>query len=289
MSQDEIRLKIAEKRNQLSSLRVLPIEVFDDILIYAHLYYKVPRLDLALVCRTWHLAVLSIPRIWGNISLISAVTNSTKPVEWLKKRLELAKNVTLDITLSATCAPFLDPNNPDDMRRKNEVSEKVVKRLHKVAFASGTERWRSLTIIDGIRSSGVSSIQQAAANIAPGAVQITHFPGGNAEFQSWVSAKVQGAKFPRLTRLDMQGYTYMPRDDAYVELYSAIAKTATRLEECFLHEAQIPLGFLKTPDKLFQGFLGLKAGSPMLDVLTLPKTVRYLDVPSTDFSLNFSM
>ena len=224
--------------------------------------------------------------MWSNISVFSAVRHSDKPVEWLKRRLEMAKGVPLDITLSVACSTRFDTGYSE--RWGGKSSDKVVKQLHKLVFSSGTERWRSLTVLDGNRTANDFPVPHAFLHGHP-AITSLAYGDANAAFRSWISSKAREAVFPRLTTLDIQ-YNYMPTNDVYVGLYNAIYWTATGLKQCFLHENQIPLGFLNKPERLFRGLSVLKAGSSMLDVPVVSKTVRYLEIPNANFPLvDFSM
>ena len=279
LSQGQLWLRITEKQRQLSSQRILPLELFEIILIYAHCFYHIPRITLALVCHTWHLAVINTPRLWSDISVVSACAHGGKrPAEWLRQRIERAKGVSLDVTLSASCSPFAGTDYGSEMIRETAASLKVVKRLHKLVFATETSRWRSLQILDGTRPLPLT------ASIAVAATQDEE----QKELRRWVSGKLQGPSFPRLQALNMRTYAHVPHEDIYECLYAAVEKTATRLEACFFNEQQLPVGFLKEAKRILARVFELKSSVFMLDSGAISTFVRCLHLPSNDSGVDFT-
>lgn len=199
LERGELEVKMRERRRYIDSLRIIPMELFGDMIIMA-IEGGMRRIDLALVCRCWRDVLLSLPRIWSNISIIIP-RYIKKPREFLKRRIQLAKAVPLDITLSASC-----------LGRPLET----VMKLHSMILATGTFRWQSLTVIDGVRPQNDMPEWTKDLHIKP---------------------------FSQLRSLDMQ-YHYHETEDIYLPIYSRITETSPRLSTCLLTISQQPVGFL---------------------------------------------
>lgn len=274
LTQGQLKLKMTEKQRQLTSQRIIPLELLESILAHAHFSFGIPLLTLALVCQEWRLTVLSTPRLWSNVSVITACQlGGKKPVEWLRQRIERAKGAPLDVTLSATCS--LGTCNRSGTVSKANMSFKVVKMLHKVVLESGTRTWRSLTILDGTRQSTLATVPTAPAS--------TQANIERNEFRAWMTGKMKNAAFPNLRVLDMQAYTYVPHEDYFEDMYSAIRRTTVSLNSCFLAEEQLPAGFLKD-SQLFRNLYELKAGNSIINQGIAPASLRCLHVPSIEFA-----
>ncbi|CAG8751888.1 16310_t:CDS:1, partial [Acaulospora colombiana] len=159
-------------------------------------------------------ALLDMPRIWSNLS-VAIPRHIVKSVPVLKRRIELAKGTPLNVTLSAQC----------EGRKLG-----VVKNLHSLVFATGTHRWRSLTILCGQHD----------------------------ELKDWIPSIFHG-EFSSLEELDIQ-YTYTPEDDIYEPIYLSIESTANRLLSVSLVESQILPEFLERKRDFYSGLVTFKAG-----------------------------
>lgn len=94
-----------------------------------------------------------------------------------------------------------------------------------------------MTILDGTRQSTLATVPTAPAS--------TQANIERNEFRAWMTGKMKNAAFPNLRVLDMQAYTYVPHEDYFEDMYSAIRRTTVSLNSCFLAEEQLPAGFLK--------------------------------------------
>lgn len=213
MERSELDIKMQRKRQFIQSLRLVPLELFEQILVIA-IDGGAPKQTLQCVCKCWREALLSIPRIWSNIS-VTIPRHIVKSVPFLKRRIELAKGTPLNVTLSAQCG---------------ERKVGIIKSLHSLVFATGTHRWRSLTILDG----------------------------NHHELKDWISSAFHG-EFTSLEELDIR-YTETPENDIYNPIYLSIERTANRLISLSLAESQVLPEFLEQRKDLYSSLVTFKAG-----------------------------
>jgi hypothetical protein len=250
MERSEFSIKTQRKLQFIQSLRVVPLELFEQILILA-VEDGTSKQTLQSVCKCWREAVLNIPRLWSNIS-VEVPRSIIKSVPFLKRRIELSKGAPLNVTLSARCG---------------ERKLGIIKTLHSLVFATGTDRWRSLTILDG----------------------------ENEGLKEWITSSFHG-EFPSLEELDIQ-YLYNPGIDIYNPIYDSIGTTANHINSCCLVEGQTWPEFLERLPDFHSSLVTAKVGIPLVEPLKSPNLLNLelrgslpiVHLPELDFPPNLSL